>query len=855
MLHVVRRLFHPTITPGSWEGQSIRLEVISGKNIKVPSQRMPAGIYIFLNIDPRRHWKSTIGVLSSDESVAWGETVTLSLRKSPKLSVEIRASFELDRMLGNGEVIGKLETSWNALLDHGNEPFDIFFPSVRGVHPSLTLKATVLHNCDNQDSVLLGSIIKCQVAQDTNAAHKRFATYVTSETVSHLNNAVKHFQLVLDQCPVGHPDRAAALTNLAWACLEGYIRNDLQDINSITSLFREALALCPQGHPDHPFYVYHLTKALNWRHNYQHTIADICESAHLYHELLPLCPEETYLHSIVAGANGADYVIGQCNLLPIDASDEGIHLRRVVLELCPLGNARRLNALDKLASALLTHFEQHGNIDDLDECIHCFREAVSLCSEGHSERETYLNNLAYSLESRFDHQNNSDDLNEAISLYEETLRMRPIGHKSRHFSLSNQGTSLFTRFKKHNDLNDIVKAISLQREALSLCPPGNPSRDSALNNLAATLKIRYDNLDTSEDLDEAINLYRDSLQLRPHGHRHRHQALYNLSSGLCSRFMQTRENKDIEEAMQLCQDSLEALPSLHPSRYFSYGWLQQAYVSRYQVQHNLTDLSLAVENFRLASRYPTQGFPYRIETALRWVDMAENYQHDSALEAYQTCLELFDNHVMTRSSVISRREAAIAFRSAQSLPVDAASHAIRHNYLQRAVELVEQGRGQQWSLASRLRTPLEDLKLGNPELAHKLAEINKHLSDAQGSTGSADRAAADRAAVHYRRLQEQWGAVVAEIRNVKGFSRFLLRPSYEDLQAAARHGPVIILVASQYSCSAIIVPTSGEPHHVRFPRITLTHLETLNDDFTTAIRHAARMHPEQPRKKLRVLLR
>jgi hypothetical protein len=37
--------------------------------------------------------------------------------------VEIRASFELDRMLGNGEVVGKHEILWDALLAHGNEPF------------------------------------------------------------------------------------------------------------------------------------------------------------------------------------------------------------------------------------------------------------------------------------------------------------------------------------------------------------------------------------------------------------------------------------------------------------------------------------------------------------------------------------------------------------------------------------------------------------------------------------------------------------------------------------------------------------------------------------------------------------
>lgn len=32
---------------------------------------------------------------------------------------------------------------------------DISFPSVRGVYPSLTLMAAVLHDCDNQESALL----------------------------------------------------------------------------------------------------------------------------------------------------------------------------------------------------------------------------------------------------------------------------------------------------------------------------------------------------------------------------------------------------------------------------------------------------------------------------------------------------------------------------------------------------------------------------------------------------------------------------------------------------------------------------------------------------------------------------
>lgn len=210
---------------------------------------------------------------------------------------------------------------------------------------------------------------------------------------------------------------------------------------------------------------------------------------------------------------------------------------------------------------------------------------------------------------------------------------------------------------------------------------------------------------------------------------------------------------------------------------------------------------------------------------------------------------------MIRSTIISRREAATAFRDAQSLPVDAASCSIRCEDLQQAVELLEQGRGQQWSLASRFRTSLEDLEVTNSNFAQKFSELSKRLSDAQGSVGSADRVAADLAATQYRRLQEQWGAAVAEIRNIPGFSRFLLPPSYTELQAAARHRPVIILVASQNSCSAIIVPTSGDPHHVLFPRITLAHLERLKSDFAREIRLASFMRPEETRKELQVLLR
>ncbi|KAG2131900.1 CHAT domain-containing protein [Suillus cothurnatus] len=760
-------------------------------------------------------------------------------------------------MLGNGEVIGKLQMSWDELLNHGDEPFDISFPPVRDVYPSLTLKIAIVHACDNQNGALSNSLLDSKIARDTDAGHARFVEYVTSENVFHLNAAVEHFQLVLDQCPVSHPDHAAALTNLAWARLQGFIRNDLEDIDVTTSLFRDALALRPQHHIDYPSSLYNLTEALTWRHIKKSTTADIREAAHLYRELLPLCPDGTYLRSIAVGENGVNYVIDECNKPPVDTSDEGIHLRRVVVEICPLGHQLRPRALNDLAGAVEARFKQCGSIDDIDETIQLRREAMSLCPEGHADCNTYLNNLAVSLVSRFDHQGKPNDLDEAISLFEEVLRLCPVGHEYHDFLLGNLGGALVNRFKERGDIDDITRAVSLHREALMLQSPGHLYRDTTLNNLALALKTRYDELHVIEDLNEAIDWYREFLRLWQLDHPERHVTLFNLSSALCSRFTQTQENEDVDEAITLCQESLALLSSLHPDRYFSYMQLQEAYLSRYKILNDPADLSLAIENFRLASRHPTQGFPERIKEAIDWAHQAEVYQHESALEAYQMCFELFDSHVMTRSSIISRREAATAFDGAQSLPVDAASCAIRRDHLLRAVELVEQGRGQQWSLASRLRTPVEDLESANPTLAHNYLALSKLLSNAaqNNSATITDKATADRAATEYRRLTEQWAAVVAEIRGIRAFSRFLLPPLYGGLQAAARQGPVIILIASEYSCSAIIVSTSGDPHHVPLPSVTLAELTNLKDRFARAIRHARVMGPKVPRNDLIVLLR
>lgn len=84
-----------------------------------------------------------------------------------------------------------------------------------------------MDTCGHDNGSLFNPTIERKIVRDiVDADHARFAEYVTSGEVSHLNDAVEHFQLVLDQC-----------------CTQEDIEG-----NVFVIISRNALALRPKGH-------------------------------------------------------------------------------------------------------------------------------------------------------------------------------------------------------------------------------------------------------------------------------------------------------------------------------------------------------------------------------------------------------------------------------------------------------------------------------------------------------------------------------------------------------------------------------------------------------------------------------
>ncbi|KAG1797975.1 CHAT domain-containing protein [Suillus subaureus] len=224
-----------------------------------------------------------------------------------------------------------------------------------------------------------------------------------------------------------------------------------------------------------------------------------------------------------------------------------------------------------------------------------------------------------------------------------------------------------------------------------------------------------------------------------------------------------------------------------------------------------------MHHFNAATNVISAGLLHRLRASLRWVRHASQYSHDTQLQAYTTSMQLLDAYMSTTASVSSRHDAMKNFPS--TLAVDAASCALRSGDIHgdHAVTLMKRFRG----LSHLLDRPPVNHPEGTP------------------------RVNIEAEATRYRRLVEGWNGTVEEIRKIEGFSRFLLPPLFSDLQDAARDRPIIMLIASESSSDAIIIPHKQPPTSIQLPT-NLLKLVELVFAFREAIEKEAGPKGNQP---------
>ncbi|WP_445517445.1 CHAT domain-containing protein [Streptomyces sp. NEAU-174] len=548
------------------------------------------------------------------------------------------------------------------------------------------------------------------------------------------------------------------------------------DLTDAIAHGRAAVAGTPAGDPELDGRQANLANALSRCYKNTGDLDDLTEAAALGRSAVAATP--------VGDFNRPNYLASLCDTLRtlfertdrLADIDEAVEAGRGALDAAPRHSPNLPAFLGNLGAALLARFRHTGSQTDLDESVDLLRRAALAAQAASPDRALMLANLGAALQIRFDSVHDPEDLDEAIDVCREAVRTTPLEHSGRAARLSNLAGALQARFGIGGEATDLHEAVEAGRSAVEAHPPGHPARVAAWSNYALVLRGWYEHSGRPADLDAAVAAARAAVAEAPADHPGRPAYLANLSAALRDRHARTGADADLDGALTAAREGASA--EMGPPRV------------------------RAVAAARWGSLAAAAG---------RWAE---------AVAGYQATVDLLARTIPRQ---LARRDQEFLLDGTHEIGSEAAACCVRAGSVAQAVELFEQGRGLLLSQALDGRTDLTALAERHPEPASRFTALCAELD----SHGPADDVVARRAtATSFDRL-------VADIRKLPGFDRFLRPPAVADL--APDEGQVVIVSVSRYGSYALILPADGEVTAVPLPTLTPDAVLAEVGDFLRAV--------------------
>ncbi|KAF7174243.1 hypothetical protein CNMCM6106_008368 [Aspergillus hiratsukae] len=315
------------------------------------------------------------------------------------------------------------------------------------------------------------------------------------------------------------------------------------------------------------------------------------------------------------------------------------------------------------------------------------------------------------------------------------------------------------------------------------------------------------------DLEDSIRVAREAVNATPEDHPDRASCLNNLGLVLGERYSRTGEMADLEESIRGAQEAVNATPEDHPDRAGRLNNLGNGLGARYSRTGSMTDLEDAISYHHSALCQLTSPTKIRIQAGrevLRYCAIISDWHR--AYEASHIAVHLIPR-LAPRWLDHSDKQYLLAL--VIGLASDAAAAALlAEKELLLALDFLEQGRGVIASLLEETRTDILELREKYPELAEQFERLRNDLespvSREQSSVGEHQQSWRVQESRRYQ-AGKLFDELIVEIRKKPGFQDFLLAPSRDDMRAAAKYGPIVVINVSEYRCDAILI----EQHHIR----------------------------------------
>jgi TPR repeat protein len=538
------------------------------------------------------------------------------------------------------------------------------------------------------------------------------------------------------------------------------------------------------------------------------------------------------------------------------------------------GGVQDPKVLSTLSSVLSTRFERTADPADIDAAVGAGRRAVTLPTDA-AATAVALSGLGSTLLLRFHYTGDAADLDEAISFLMEAASTGPQNHAA---TLANLATALASRaaltgrqtdtagadrataqaieeisaaqprLRRHLSFTavshmDAAGAVDQARAVVARTPAGDPGRHLMLIALGEALT-------RAGDLDGAIRVLSEAWETAPEGHVDKASAGERLAGALHARYEHAHVRADLDRGIGLLRAAVAITPASHPAHAEHWLKLGGMLVSRFNAEDHAAanqlpdrpvedpavnsaedpataptspqpaDITEALLTFRTAADSPA-GLPStRMLAARAWASIAAERRLDlDALNGASTAVSLMPILAWHGLDLDTRRR---NLADAAAMPREAAACAIRCGELERAVELLEQGRSLMWAQLLHQRTDLDALAAVAPDLADRLNRTRSVLSDPRPAD-TEDR----------MRSARQWDELVGQVRALDGYQHFLAATPFAELAGAAREGPVVIVNVSTIRCDALIVMPSTEVVVVPLPKVTAKQADAVANRYLT----------------------
>jgi tetratricopeptide (TPR) repeat protein len=647
-----------------------------------------------------------------------------------------------------------------------------------------------------------------------NNGHRLAHRYELMNSTADLEEAIRLTEEAVRTAPPDHPERVVFMNNLAARLNDRHwLTGSSDDLERAIQIAHEVAEETPRDHPSRPKRLSNLGALLGERFSQSGTATDLEEALHFCEQAVR---ETDPIHPALPGRLNV-LSIRQIDKYWITGNPEhlvqAVNSAQKAVDKCSADSPDRALFLTNLASVLSDKHMSSGKFADLEDAILVAEGAVEAAPPGHGDRPDALNILGSLMGDRYLRRGALIDLDDSIRAIQEAVDAVPGGHLDRPRFLSNMCIRLGARYIRTGRQDSLDKAIECATEVVRETPLGHPGRPMALICLASLLGDRCKRDETMAGLEEAIRMAQEAVDTTPIDYPDQARYLDHLAWLLGLKYFQTGNGEILNQAIEASQSAMDAASS-SDDRAGHLSTLGFLLGERHTKLGAPTDLADAIARFEEGLNEPRSRAISRI-TAGRGVirACATNADWKRAYDAAHTAIHLVPL-LTSRSLEHSDKEHALG--QIFGLASDAVAAAFLSNKGPlAALRLLELGRGVLATSLEEMRAEASELRRDHPGLFEKFTDLRDELTASlrrnELVSDARNKLAAQWQGSRRYHADQELEKLVAEIRKLPNFDRFLLSPAEGELMSAARRGPVVVVNLSQYRCDAVLV----EFHQIR----------------------------------------